>query len=207
MIEYYENLMEDEQRKVSESIESLYKQTFLLERVYDKKNKRYVINKEFYQCDKHLEFIRAYFAIMGVEVVENSQMGVIYLRGEQVLGEKLTRLTTLYILVLKLIYDEQMATVSSSINVVTTIGAIHEKLGVYRLLKKEPSVSAIKETLALLKRYQIIALVDTLEEVDGHSKIIVYPTVNVIMMGDDVKALLKEFEEEGEDENDNESEI
>lgn len=207
MIEYYENLMEDEQRKVSESIESLYKQTFLLERVYDKKNKRYVINKEFYQCDKHLEFIRAYFAIMGVEVVENSQMGVIYLRGEQVLGEKLTRLTTLYILVLKLIYDEQMATVSSSINVVTTIGAIHEKLGVYRLLKKEPSVSAIKETLALLKRYQIIALVDTLEEVDGHSKIIVYPTVNVMMMGDDVKALLKEFEEEGEDENDNESEI
>ena len=207
MIEYYENLMEDEQRKVSESIESLYKQTFLLERVYDKKNKRYVINKEFYQCDKHLEFIRAYFAIMGVEVVENSQMGVIYLRGEQVLGEKLTRLTTLYILVLKLIYDEQMATVSSSINVVTTIGAIHEKLGVYRLLKKEPSVSAIKETLALLKRYQIIALVDTLEEADGHSKIIVYPTVNVIMMGDDVKALLKEFEEEGEDENDNESEI
>ena len=207
MIEYYENLMEDEQRKVSESIESLYKQTFLLERVYDKKNKRYVINKEFYQCDKHLEFIRAYFAIMGVEVVENSQMGVIYLRGEQVLGEKLTRLTTLYILVLKLIYDEQMATVSSSINVVTTIGAIHEKLGVYRLLKKEPSMSAIKETLALLKRYQMIALVDTLDEVDGHSKIIVYPTVNVMMMGDDVKALLKEFEEEGDDENDNESEI
>ena len=207
MIEYYENLMEDEQRKVSESIESLYKQTFLLERIYDKKNKRYVINKEFYQCDKHLEFIRAYFAIMGVEVVENSQMGVIYLRGEQVLGEKLTRLTTLYILVLKLIYDEQMATVSSSINVVTTIGAIHEKLGVYRLLKKEPSMSAMKETLALLKRYQMIALVDTLDEVDGHSKIIVYPTVNVMMMGDDVKALLKEFEEEGEDENDNESEI
>lgn len=68
-------------------------------------------------------------------------------------------------------------------------------------------MSAIKETLALLKRYQMIALVDTLDEVDGHSKIIVYPTVNVMMMGDDVKALLKEFEEEGEDENDNESEI
>lgn len=207
MIDYYENLTEDEQRKVSESIERLYKQTFLLERIYDKKNKRYVINKEFYQCDKHLEFIRAYFAVMGVEVVENSQMGVIYLRGEQVLGEKLTRLTTLYILVLKLIYDEQMATVSSSINVVTTLGAIHEKLGVYRLLKKEPSVSAMKDTLALLRRYQIIALADTLEELDGHSKIIVYPTVNVILMGDDVKALLKEFEEEGEEENDDESEI
>lgn len=208
MIEYYENLMEDEQRKISESITQLHRQTFLLERIYDKKNKRYIINKDFYQCDKHLEFIRAYFAIMGIEVVENSQMGVIYIRGEQVLGERLSKLATLYILVLKLIYDEQMATVSSSINVVTTIGAIHEKLGVYRLLKKEPSMTAIKETLALLKRYQMIAIVDAMDEIDGYSKIIVYPTVNVVMMGDDVKAILKDFEEEGETEDDDdESEI
>lgn len=208
MIEYYENLMEDEQRKISESITHLQRQTFLLERIYDKKTKRYIINKDFYQCDKHLEFIRAYFAIMGIEVVENSQMGVIYIRGEQVLGERLSRLATLYILVLKLIYDEQMATVSSSINVVTTIGAIHEKLGVYRLLKKEPSMTSIKETLALLKRYQMIATVDAMDEIGGYSKIIVYPTVNVVMMGDDVKAILKDFEEEGETEDDDdESEI
>ena len=46
MIDYYENLMEDEQKKVSEVIETLYKQTFLLERIYDKRNKRYVLNKE-----------------------------------------------------------------------------------------------------------------------------------------------------------------
>ena len=92
MIEYYENLMEDEQRKISESITQLHRQTFLLERIYDKKNKRYIINKDFYQCDKHLEFIREYFAIMGIEVVENSQMGVIYIRGEQVLGERLSKL-------------------------------------------------------------------------------------------------------------------
>ena len=73
MIEYYEKLMEDEQKKVSEVIETLYKQTFLLERIYDKRNKRYILNKEFHLCDKHLEFIRAYFAIMGIEVVEEEK--------------------------------------------------------------------------------------------------------------------------------------
>ena len=158
------------------------------------------MNREFYQCDKHLEFIKAYFAIAGVEVVENAQLGIIYLRGEQVIGERLSKLATLYILVLKLIYDEQMAAVSSAVNVVTTVGAIHEKLGMYRLLKKEPSMSKIREALGILKRYQLIALSDALDQVDGYSKIVVYPTVNVVLLGDEVAALLDDFAQEDEEE-------
>ena len=205
MIDYYEGLMEDEQKKVSEVLECLYKQTFLLEHIYDKKIKRYIINKMFYQCDKHLEFIKAYFAVMGMEVVENAQLGIIYLRSGQVMGDRLTRLATLYVLVLKLIYDEQMATVSSSVYVVTTLGAIHEKLGVYGLLEKAPSDSKIREALAVLRRYQVIALPDFMDSLDGYTRIIVYPTVNVILMGDDVRALLKDFGEEGAGEGGSES--
>ena len=163
------------------------------------------MNREFYQCDKYLEFIRAYFAIMDIDVIENSQMGVIYIRGEQVVGAKLPRLATLYILVLKLLYDEQMAAVSSSVNVVTTLSEIHEKLGVYRLLKKQPSVTEIRRSLALLKRYQLLEPLDVLEELDGHSRMVIYPTVNVVLMGDDVRELLKSFSEG--DTEDGESEI
>ena len=205
MIDYFERLSEEEQRRVKESIQLLYRQTFLLERKYDRKSKRYQMNREFYQCDKYLEFIRAYFAIMNIDVIENSQMGVIYIRGEQVVGEKLPRLATLYILVLKLLYDEQMAAVSSSVNVVTTLSEIHEKLGVYRLLKKQPSVTEIRRSLALLKRYQLLEPLDVLEELDGHSRMVIYPTVNVVLMGDDVRELLKSFSEG--DTEDGESEI
>ena len=80
MINYYEELSGEEQQRVKESIQLLYRQTFLLERKYDRKTKRYQINREYHQCSKHLEFIQAYFALMDIEVVENSQMGVIYLR-------------------------------------------------------------------------------------------------------------------------------
>ena len=69
MINYYEELPPEEQRKVTEVIGQLYRQTFLLERRYDRKTKRYQINKDYYQCGKHLEFVRAYFAIMDIEVV------------------------------------------------------------------------------------------------------------------------------------------
>ncbi len=205
MINYYEELSPEEQRRVTESVQALYRQTFLLERRYDKKTKRYQINREYYECSKHMEFIKAYFAIMDIDVMENSQMGVIYIRGEQVMGEKLSKLATLYILILKLIYDEQMSTVSTSVNAVTSLGDIHEKLGSYRLLKKQPSVTEMRRTIALLRRYQIIEPLDVLEEMDGGSRMVIYPTVNVVLMGDDVRALIETYTEgEGEDD---ESEI
>ena len=205
MIDYYEALSGAEQAQVSESIRLLYRQTFLLERTYDRKSKRYQTSPEFYQCSQHLEFIRSYFAIMGIEVVENSQLGLIYIRGEQIVGEKLSKLATLYVLILKLIYDEQMSSVSTSVNVVTTLSEINEKIGSYRLLKKQPSVSEIRRSLAFLKKYQVIEPLDVLEDLDGFSRLVIYPTVNVILMGDDVRALLETFLE-GEEE-DGESEI
>ena len=205
MIDYYEALSGAEQAQVSESIRLLYRQTFLLERTYDRKSKRYQTSPEFYQCSQHLEFIRSYFAIMGIEVVENSQLGLIYIRGEQIVGEKLSKLATLYVLILKLIYDEQMSSVSTSVNVVTTLSEINEKIGSYRLLKRQPSVSDIRRSLAFLKKYQVIEPLDVLEDLDGFSRLVIYPTVNVILMGDDVRALLETFRE-GEEE-DGESEI
>ncbi len=201
MINYYEELPQEEQRKVTEVIGQLYRQTFLLERRYDRKTKRYQLNRDYYECGRHLEFIRAYFAIMDIEVMENSQMGVIYIRGEQVLGEKLPKLATFYILILKLIYDEQMSAVSTSVNAVVSLGEIHEKLGSYRLLPRQPSVTEIRRCLGLLKRYQLIEPLDSLEETDGQSRLIIYPTVNVVLMGDDVRALIETYTE-GEEEDD-----
>jgi hypothetical protein len=205
MIDYFENLAQEEQQKVKESIQLLYRQTFILEQKYDRKSKRYQMNREFYQCSKYLEFIRAYFSIMDIEVMENSHMGVIYLRGEQVMGEKLPKLATLYILIMKLVYDEQMSTVSTSVHVMTTLGEINEKLSTYRLLKKQPSVSEIRRSLAILKRFQLIEPLDVLEELDGFSRMVIYPTINVILLGDDVRELLKTFSEG--DEEDGEPEI
>ena len=201
MINYYEELPPEEQRKVTEVIGRLYRQTFLLERQYDRKTKRYQINKDYYQCTRHMEFVKAYFAIMDIEVMENSQMGVIYIRGEQVAGEKLPRLATLYSLVLKLLYDERMSAVSTSVNAVASLGEIHEKLGSYRLLRKQPSMTEIRRCLALLKRYQLIEPMDILEETDGQSRLVIYPTVNVVLMGDDVRALIETYTE-GDEEDD-----
>lgn len=199
MIEYYEQLTQDEQEEVSSSIKLLYKQTFILEWKYDKGTGRMKFNRDFRYCNKHLSFIREYFEIMGIEVRENSQDGMIYLQGESLMGDKVSKLTTLYILALKLIYDEQMSTVSSSSQVITTLSELHEKLSSFKLLFRQPAPTQVRSALSFLKKYQMIEPLDALEDTEGRSRILVYPSIHMVLLGDDIRALLDTFKESEEE--------
>ena len=192
MIEYFEQLSQEEQEEITEVIQILYRQTFVLERKFDKRQGRMVPVREYRVLSKHLEFIRAYFKVAGITLRENAHMGVIYIQGEQLWGEKLSRLATIYLLVLKLIYDEQMETVSSSSHIVTTVGALNGKAGEFRVLRGLPSPTEI----ALLKKYQIIEPLDVLEELNEETRLVIYPCIHTVLLGDDLRALLETFSEE-----------
>lgn len=196
MIEYYEQLMQEEQEAVTEVIQLLYRQTFLLERKFDRRAGRLAYVKEYRTCSKHLEFLKEYFKVAGITLHENAHMGLIYIQGENLWGEKLSRLATIYLLVLKLIYDEQMAEVSSSSHIVTTMGAVNGKAGDFRVLKGLPSPTEMRKTISLLKKYQIIEPLDVLEELNEHTRLIIYPCINAVLMGDDIRELLNTFNEE-----------
>lgn len=196
MIEYYEELTQEEQEQLAGVIQLLYRQTFLLERKYDKRSGRFQYMKEYRICGKHMEFLKAYFAVAGISLKENVHMGVIYIQGEALWGEKLPRLATIYLLVLKLIYDEQMERASTSVQVVTTLGAINGKAGDFRVLSGIPSPTELRRTIALLRKYQIIEPLDVLEELGEHTRLVVYPTVHAVLVGDDIKKLLETFGEE-----------
>ena len=196
MIDYFEQLSQEEQEVITEVIQILYRQTFLLERKYDKRSGRMQYVREYRICSKHLEFLRAYYKVAGITLKENAHMGLIYIQGEAVWGEKLPRLATIYLLVLKLIYDEQMASLSSSSHIVTTLGAVNGKAGDFRVLHGLPSPTEMRRTIALLKKYQIIEPLDVLEELNEHTRLIIYPCIHAVLMGDDIKVLLETFGEE-----------
>ena len=196
MIDYFEQLSQEEQEDITEVIQILYRQTFLLERKYDKKSGRMQYVREYRICSKHMEFLRAYYKVAGITLKENAHMGLIYIQGEALWGEKLPRLATIYLLVLKLIYDEQMAAVSSSSHIVTTLGAVNGKAGDFRVLHGLPSPTEMRRTIALLKKYQIIEPLDVLEELNEHTRLIRYPCIHAVLMGDDIKELLETFGEE-----------
>ena len=205
MIEYYEQLLPEEQEEVCQAVQLLYRQTFVLERKFERRTGRLQFNRDFRVCSRHLAFLQSYFSIAGISVLENSQTGIIDLQGEALIGDKLPRLTTLYVLVLKLIYDEQMASASTSVNVFTTLADINERLGSFHLLVRQPSPTEVRRAVSLLKKYQIIEPLDLLEELEGASRLVIYPSINMLLLGDDARALIDTFRETEEE--DAESEI
>ena len=196
MIEYFEQITQEEQDMLTEVIKTLFSQTYLLERRYDRRTGRMQYVKEYRTCSKHLEFLREYFSIAGITLKENAHMGVVYIQGGQAFTKKLSRLATIYLLVLKLIYDEQMESVSSSSHIVTTLGAMNGKAGEFRVLKSLPSVTEMRRTIALLRKYQMIEPLETLEEMNEQSRIIIYPCINAVLLGDEIRELLATFGEE-----------
>lgn len=196
MIEYFEQITQEEQDMLTEVIKTLFSQTYLLDRRYDRRTGRMQYVKEYRTCSKHLEFLREYFSIAGITLKENAHMGVVYIQGGQAFTKKLSRLATIYLLVLKLIYDEQMESVSSSSHIVTTLGAMNGKAGEFRVLKSLPSVTEMRRTIALLRKYQMIEPLETLEEMNEQTRIIIYPCINAVLLGDEIRELLATFGEE-----------
>ena len=198
MISYNEQLMDDEKEQVTRVIRLLQKQTYLLERKYEKRSGRLIYNKDYRIAGYHQDFLKEYFQIAGIELKENIHMGILYLQGETLLGEKIPKLATLYLLILKLIYDEHMAEASTSVSIYTTLGEIHQKIGEFRLLKALPSVTEMRRAIALLKKYQMIEPLDVLEELSEETRMLIYPCVNVVLLGDDVRELVDSFTKEDE---------
>lgn len=196
MTEYYDTLTDKEKDEIRDIIQMLFRQTFLLERKYDRRAGRMTIVREYRTADRHLEFLKEYFAVAGIALRQNVHMGVIYIQEEALWGEKLPRLATIYLLVLKLLYDEQMASASSSSHAAVTMGMLNGKAGEFHVLGSIPSPTEMRRTIALLKKYQIIEPLDILEELDENTRLIIYPCINAVLAGDDIMGLLNTFSEE-----------
>lgn len=156
MFEGYEELNTQDVERMQEVIRTLLAQTFLPERKYDKKYGRMMLDRMYDFSDRHLEFLTEYFAVAGIKLCQDTELGIIYLEGADGTGEKLPKLATIYLLLLKLIYDEKMAAVSSSVNVITTFGELNGKAGEFRLIKGPSSMTEIKRAFAILKKYQMV---------------------------------------------------
>ena len=201
MFEYYKELATSDQEKLKDVITQLLAQSFILERKYDRKKGRMVLNKDFYFCENHMEFLTQYFEVAGIRLQKNTELGSIYIQGNATLGEKLPKLATIYLLLLKLLYDEKMASVSSSVNVVVMFAELNTKVGEFRLVKGLSSLSEVKRAFGILKKYQMVEVLDSLDELSEQTRILVYPCINLVLLQEDMVGLLQSFsqeEEEGE---------
>lgn len=199
MFPYYNELLDEEKEELKEVIKILYHQTYILERKYDKKTERYLPNRMYRNCERHLEFLKEYFQIADIDLLENRQYGIMQIVTQNLQGDKLSRLTTVFILLLKLIFDEQMNTASSSIHVFTSLNEVYDKIQLFRLWSnKSISPTELRKTIAALKKYQIIEIIEEMGELDGDTKFIIYPTINLLLESQTIGAIIEQYQEEEE---------
>lgn len=201
MLAYYNGISDEEKGKLTDVIKKMFNQTYIMERKYDKKTERYPVNEDYRVCERHLEFLRDYYRVADIEVMENRQYGIIYIKTPTQQGEKISQLSTYYILLLKLLFDEQMNAASSSIHVYTTLGTINEKMQLFQLWKGKIPVTEMKKTIAFLKKYQIVEVLDEVNELNGEIRFIINPIVNLLIEGKEIEEVIKQYQdnEEGEE--------
>ncbi len=199
MFPYYNELLDEEKDELKEVIKTLYHQTYILERKYDRKTERYLPNRMYRICERHLDFLKEYFKIADIDLLENRQYGIMQIVTQNLQGDKLSRLTTIFLLLLKLIFDEQMNTASSSIHVYSSLNEIYDKIQLFRLWNsKSISPTELRKTMAALKKYQVIEITDELGELDGDTRFIIYPTINLLLDSQSIGAIIEQYQEEGE---------
>lgn len=201
MIEYFNRLEDEEKDALTAVIQLLYRQTYLLEKKYERKSARYQFSNDYRVCERHLDFLKEYFKIGGLELIENRQYGIISLKSNILQGEKLSKLSTIFVLILKLIFDEQMSTVSNSIHIFTSLEDIYEKVRLFHLWEnKAIPITEVRKALATLKKYQVIEVLDAKDELDKDTRILIYPTIQVLMNGMDLLRIIETYSEKEEEE-------
>ncbi|MDF2908854.1 MAG: hypothetical protein K0R34_4175, partial [Herbinix sp.] len=76
MFPYYNELLDEEKDELREVVRTLYHQTYILERKFDKKTERYLPNRMYRICERHLDFLKEYFKIADIDLIENRQYGI-----------------------------------------------------------------------------------------------------------------------------------
>jgi hypothetical protein len=67
---------------------------------------------------------------------------------------------------------------------------------------KSISPTELRKTIAVLKKYQVIEVMEDIGELEGSTKLILYPTVSLILNGQSIQGLLEQYQENEEEDPD-----
>lgn len=164
----------------------LLNQCFLLKKKEDTK-KEYVFVRE------NMESFREFFDFLGYSIKENQDMGVIALVGEFETGRlALTKLESIELLLLRLLYIEKRKEISNSYNdVIVIMEEIREKYNLLRI-KSKPYMDKGMERhmISLFRKYNIVKNLDS-DVNQADTRIIIYPSVIMAATVDDIDAYYK----------------
>ena len=197
MIDYLENLPITEAEKLRKTISSLFRQTCILQEKYDPVTLVPSDNEQYEICNRHKDFIEDYLSVMGCEMVHDAQEHVFRLVGEGAEAVTLSRTSTIIMLLTKMIYRDKIMGQSLSATV-TNLEELREYGKNTNLLNQKLTDGEWKEALSLMKKHQVIEYPGALRDLEDHTPIYIYSTINLYCSSAMINELLEAYREEAD---------
>ena len=199
MVSYLEELTVTEAENLKKTIRDLFRQTCILQVKYDPATLTPRDNPRYEICMRHRGFIEDYLSVLGCELKHDPQEHIFRLEGEGVATERMSMTTTLLVLLLKLIYRDKI--LGEGLNAtVTNLAEIREYGKNTNLIARKLTAAEWKEALYLMRMHQMIDLPGAVRDVEDHTPIYIYGTVNLYCRSADIRDLVEKYREELQDE-------
>lgn len=194
MIHYLENLPVTEAEKIKKTIMALFKQTCILQEKYDPVTLVPSDNEQYEICMKHRAFIEQYLAITDCELEYYAQEHVFRLVGEGAEAAAMSKMTTILVLLVKLIYREKIMGKGLGATV-TNLEELREYGRNTGLITQKLPELEWREALVFMKKHQILDYPGNVRELEDTTPIYLYSTINLYCSSAMIQQLLEEYRE------------
>ncbi len=203
-IEKYNELTNLEKDNFKRILSLILSKTFIVNRIYDKKQDTFRSNSDYRFIDRNIELFREYMEIAGFRLIKDSNYEVIYIENEYGYNKKkLDKNTTIFLYGLRLKFDEEREKLRLNTDTIVTVSDIIKTLIDVGAYTKKPSDIEIKTALSNLISFNIIQKIDGILE-KPETKIMILPSILFVITNEKITALsqsihrLEEIEEENE---------
>ena len=199
----YEKLSSKEKEEFIYIANKMLAKNYILRDVYTEKEKGIKTNYDYRFIERNLSVFEEYFNFSGWDVNVDIKYGVVSMKNRYELNKAVfNKVTTIFLLTLRLIYDEEREKLSLKREILISTHDIVSKLLSIGTYKKKPSDKEIQTTLRQISKFNII---DKLSGAwsDPSTQIIIYPSILFVMTDakiNDLASLIVTGEEEVSDE-------
>ena len=184
-LQNFEELSAKERAEFSRICNLLMSSTYILREDAEKR-----ISREYSFVNRNFELFEDYLSLSGWEIYQDNQYGIIYVKNVDGYNRvELNKLTTVMLIVLRILYEEKRREAGLTNDVIVSIGELFGKIvNEYSVYPKKPPQKEIKESFRILEHHHIIRKISDNYE-DFESRIQVLPSVLIVVSDERCKAI------------------
>ena len=190
-LEKYQKLSSIDRDKFGELANELLNKNFILAYHYDNKNRVRRPNSNYNFIVRNFEIFENYFKMTHYKLERDDNYHVISLSNE--LGynhQKMDKYTTLFLLTLRLMYDEAKEQAATSEVVYTTTSQIIYKMIDLKLIDKKPTIKSTVDVLRFMASHNIITKIDKSFD-DFSANLVILPTILFVISNEKINAIFQ----------------